>query len=363
MNDNIIKEFNCFFSMGLEDKINDLRLPSFILNLFLNQTLSDYYTNIDNIFKIWVNGIGSKKYTESEDLSSFSLENIVGLNYFDKLMTIINNSFDDSFKNATPSYRAKANQQAAILLDMLKLSLQIVLDNLGLINFKASEAVLNAQKIEKLSQLNDSITENISGIEKKIKDCDDKIKDDEEKVNEIDEKINKLSQENAQSSITILGIFVGIVMVFFGGFTILENTITSMANSTPYRLYFTMLAFGGIMYNVVVILFFLISRMINKPITCVCYKNNMSTPSTNDCFDCKSRKILIGACRIKHTLPYIYWGDFIIATGLAFIAGLKFFANPENVLQLNLKQFLFASILPIIIIVFAYFLGRAKHHR
>lgn len=56
--------------------------------------------------------------------------------------------------------------------------------------------------------------------------------------------IQEQSQKITETSTAVLGVFVGVVMVFFGGFTILENAISGMGTLSVYRISFTMLLFG-----------------------------------------------------------------------------------------------------------------------
>lgn len=157
--------------------------------------------------------------------------------------------------------------------------------------------------------------------------------------------ISDQGQKSLENSITILGIFVGVVMVFFGGFTILENTIGGMTTVTPYRLIFIMLLFGMVLFDVVVMLFYLVGKLTNKSIACQwCnYKKstaknssatknsdiakNGSTTETTDtiqCSSCIKRNIFKkeiwnkGLCRFVRKYPYIYWTNASAVTMLVF---------------------------------------------
>ncbi len=150
----------------------------------------------------------------------------------------------------------------------------------------------------------------------------------------------------------------------------MENAIESMQKSSMYRLYFTMLSFGGIMYNVVILLFFLISRIIEKPMTCRCYKLPSHDPSDamssqniilevsrNDCYNCQYRAHFRGICRVKHTLPYIYWGNAVIITGLIFIFFLKLFSSKSDPYNINLHQLIFSSVISLVVLSAFFIVG------
>ncbi len=161
----------------------------------------------------------------------------------------------------------------------------------------------------------------------------------------IDEQGEKLNQKTVETSMTILGVFVGVVMVFFGGFAILENTISGLGNLSAYRLYFTMLMFGLILFNIVVVLFYLISRITSRSITCICPKNK-----NNECANCKIAKRLKFICRFKNTMPYVYWGNMLMISGLVFIFLLKEF-SPSNAAAPDFSSQTLPAILFTILIV------------
>lgn len=202
----------------------------------------------------------------------------------------------------------------------------------------------------------DMMVEQIRALEddrKTMKDLNIQIADQQKNINNLQESVqntthivDEQSRKVSETCITVLSVFVGVVMVFFGGFTILENAIEGMASASPFRLTFTMLLFGAILFNIVVVLFYLVSKLTQKRITCECYKfiadttkkqtlpaDNPSNSSTNDdsesnkkdikieknCTNCIRRNHLVGFCRIRHILPYIYWGNAIIITLLILV--------------------------------------------
>ncbi|MCM1529062.1 MAG: hypothetical protein NC093_03600 [Alistipes sp.] len=244
---------------------------------------------------------------------------------------------------STSLMRGNLNPQLQIFYDRLA-------DNnegLGRLNSLLEQLQNKQVKISNELSLNRGLQEEVKKISAEAKDIRQEIKEQSQKV--------------AESSITILGIFVGIVMVFFGGFSILDNTIETLSQVSPYRLYFTMIVFGCIMYNIVVLLFFLVSRITEKSITCRCHHaSQVIETSRNDCYKCKQYRHHKGICRVRNTLPYVYWSNLCMFAAMSFLFGMKFFAKQENPLQLNCKQFGLSSILPFILIVTGYIFCKPK---
>ncbi len=169
-------------------------------------------------------------------------------------------------------------------------------------------------------------------------------------------EVKDQSKKLSETSISVLGIFVGVVMVFFGGFAILENAIEGMSTATPYRLAITMLLFGGILFNIVILLFFLVGKLTQKTIICDCYRfipnehivkdyffklrdendddnykkasidsylenaiNISKTSIKRDCSQCMSARKFVNMCRARHLLPYAYWGNVVILVLAIFV--------------------------------------------
>lgn len=204
----------------------------------------------------------------------------------------------------------------------------------------------------------------------------------EESIENNKKTISDQGQKSLENSITILGIFVGVVMVFFGGFTILENTIGGMTTVTPYRLIFIMLLFGMVLFDVVVMLFYLVGKLTNKSIACQwCYykkstaKNsntaensdtakNVSTAETIDriqCSSCIKRNVFRkgiwnkGLCRFVRKYPYIYWTNASAVTMLVFDFLMYAFQPRESpAVGVTCPQILFSTLGALLIFVIFY---------
>ncbi len=220
--------------------------------------------------------------------------------------------------------------------------------------------ILRILRIEQINVIGGRAIAESKRAEDLINDNNLRIEKQRNEIKSLKEKLKNQAQKSAESSITILGIFVGIVMVFFGGFTILENAIEGMQKASSYRLYFTMLLFGAIMYNVVILLFFLISRITEKPVTCRCHRapgyGSLSGDgekvfreiTRNDCFNCQYRVKNKGLCRIKNTLPYVYWGNLVIIMGLSFMFFMRVFRDNSNLGKFTCCQLLLSFLIVVI---------------
>lgn len=124
----------------------------------------------------------------------------------------------------------------------------------------------------------------------------------DKRVNEIDKKIesseNKLNDFNMQS-ITILGIFSGIVMAFFGGMSFINEVLKNMHTVSKYRMTFIVLTIGLILFNLFFFFMYFIGKLVDKPLRNECIFNNCG-----ECHNkCKLHK------KLKRTYPILYYAN------------------------------------------------------
>lgn len=124
--------------------------------------------------------------------------------------------------------------------------------------------------------------------------------------------------------ITILGIFAAIMAAGVGGFTILGNVAAMAGYISTYR-FFAITAFlGFILFNVVFMLIYMISRLIGKNIYTICTDENR--PPKADCIHVKEdnndkelcRNNCCGLERVKKRLPYIFWSNLVLIVVIVF---------------------------------------------
>ena len=342
-------------SEQLLKNFNNERVPDAVMNYFCNEdkNYSETESEIILTFESWLYLIYANIATDKEQ-NQYS-DDLFKNNFFSIMFqSLVVKNFMNTNRVIAPT---KFNKRASQVVYHLKLVYDKVINSISFIQLKNSIDDANKwrESVEKSLKsrtkiLDEKISAALTEIEENTQESTDKMK----------EEIDKQSEKAAESSITILGIFVGIVMVFFGGFTILENAIEGMQKASSYRLYFTMLLFGAIMYNVVILLFFLISRITEKPVTCRCHRapgyGSLSGDgekvfreiTRNDCFNCQYRVKNKGLCRIKNTLPYVYWGNLVIIMGLSFMFFMRVFRDNSNLGKFTCCQLLLSFLIVVI---------------
>ena len=103
----------------------------------------------------------------------------------------------------------------------------------------------------------------------------------------LDEKL----ENNKISSITTLTIFSAVILAFSGGITFEAGIFNGMANSTPYRLVFTIGLTGFILFNTIFALLYLVGKMAGKKISSKCkylsFENSEYSGVAEPCFPLK----------------------------------------------------------------------------
>ena len=274
--------FSNFFDYCLNNQPNIKKHVKTYINEVCNYEKSAVI--IDNIFKSWVYNKYSTSSSDADDDSkqSFSVDEDLDAEFFDRV------------KNKLGEITLMKQDKIEMLIKVLKSSMEYIRYDIN--TFSALKSTKDTSY---------QIQTHIDDLKKEAK----LIKKD----------LKNQSRKNIEASVTILGIFVSVVMVFFGGFSILTQAITTMNSVTPYRLVFTILMFGLIMYNIVILLFFLISKITGKKIHSKCYRYKpKDAQRSKDCLNCAKSGIVLGLCRIEGFYPYIYWGNTVIIAGLTF---------------------------------------------
>lgn len=351
-------KFDCT-NRNVYDNLSSIDVPREIIELFKSKEIEKLEYNINRMFESWLYSTYAKTIVANAEFN----DDEVFANFFKSCIFCIFYNYCE--KNENYNEKERKLQQVRSFNDSLQLTYEKVLGNIHLLTIRDSINNYN----EKLEQVEQSLNMQTDTLNKKVNEVTFKIKDMESDINTTFEKVKKKikmqSQKAAESSITILGIFVCIVMVFFGGFSILENSITSMEKASSYRLYFTMIAFGGIMYNVVILLFFLISRITGKSISCKCGYfipiESVDTPENLPCLcnNCATKKRNKRICKMKNNLPYIYWGNLVIISGLLFIANLKLctYSNISIIEKSWFLRIIISMVAPVTILILGYALS------
>lgn len=110
-------------------------------------------------------------------------------------------------------------------------------------------------------------------------------------VKECEERVSKSQSE----FISILSIFAAVIIAFLGGMSLIGSALNNMDNVSKYRLIFVLLTIGFIMFNVIYMLLYIVSKLVHGKI----YMKKQ------ECEECDKRKI--SNCLInRHPLLFYY---------------------------------------------------------
>ena len=139
----------------------------------------------------------------------------------------------------------------------------------------------------------------------------------------------KIENFNAQS-ITVLGIFAGIVMAFTGAFSLLGSAFSQINAVSFYRLLFLVLLVGFVLINSIFILIYMVGKLVNKSVASNC---KYSTPSPavssvnfrNRCeCDPEQRRKCNPLKRFYRRYPFVSILDAVILCMIALLAIMRF---------------------------------------
>lgn len=116
----------------------------------------------------------------------------------------------------------------------------------------------NRQKSELNQIINDNV-KNISDMELSIKNKMDGFKE------ELDDSMRGVSNILTQI-VSILGIFAAIVIVFFGGASVFANVFSNLGDINWIEVFPLISAVGFVMFNLIFMLLFILSRMTERDI-------------------------------------------------------------------------------------------------
>lgn len=135
----------------------------------------------------------------------------------------------------------------------------------------------------------------------------DMLKKHEDDIN----KANKKLADSHNDIITVLSLFSGIIIAFFGGLNYISAAISSVASSNVWRLSLICTIAGFVIFNTLVSMLYLVSRILGQNIWTFCRKEKIS----GSCEQCKKNCRALGL--IFRRMSLVFWIDFIlIAVGI-----------------------------------------------
>lgn len=167
---------------------------------------------------------------------------------------------------------------------------------------------------------NDKAKEDLEKVSADYKQSEKDFKEAKKDFKEVREYMS-----NARSEyVTILSIFAAIMLASIGGFSILGGFAKAVSEISNYRFFTTASFLGLILFNVVFMLIYMISRLIGKNIYTICTDENR--PPKADCIHVKEdnndkelcRNNCCGLERVKKRLPYIFWSNLVLIVVIVF---------------------------------------------
>ncbi len=128
---------------------------------------------------------------------------------------------------------------------------------------------------------------------KELSDADGKLKETEERAKALKDRIEGYQSQ----SITILGIFSGLVVTFAGATQFVSSGIKELSEISAFKITFFVSFSFIFLYNIVFLLLYCTAKISGRSIATKCQKRN--------CVDCKSCLTAFG--RLHKKYPYVFW--------------------------------------------------------
>ena len=141
---------------------------------------------------------------------------------------------------------------------------------------------------------------------KKLIDTDDQRKEYVSKLDEVSRKINGFHGQ----SITILGIFAGIVLGFTSGIEVVETAINALANTNLRDAVTFTVVLGLILFNTFFMFMYMLGKISEKSVSVTCQSDN--------CNNCR-KNCHVAIVKAWKKYPYVIMvnGILLIVLGLA----------------------------------------------
>ncbi len=188
------------------------------------------------------------------------------------------------------------NSEKTILAKIMKLSDHINLE------------IIRLGRMDKIKFIGDKASED-------RRQAEDLLKENHEKVEELQNSVNGFHSQ----SITILGIFAGLVISFSAISNLGLKTFENINTLNFYKTIFYLLILGLIIFDTVFMLMYTVSKISNHSISVGC--------KHRDCNDCPQCNNFIN--KLNHKYPYILWFNIII---VIFIVVLAIFMSKNMII-------------------------------
>jgi|GEM_PF-4081894 len=129
----------------------------------------------------------------------------------------------------------------------------------------------------------------------------------EKYLNDMESKLQNVLPQ----TITVLGVFTAIIVVFFGGMS-LVNLFQDMYTISPHRFFLGLIGMGHIIVNFLFLMMFMLSRLLERPVSVDCDFELISENGNTErkCKNCKN------SCsqyqKLVKKYPYIIYPNILI---------------------------------------------------
>lgn len=144
--------------------------------------------------------------------------------------------------------------------------------------------------------------EKAENYSEELSNASDMLKKHEADINEANRKL----ADSHNDIIAVLSLFSGVIIAFFGGLNYITAAISSVAASNVWRLSLICTIAGFVVFNTLVSMLYLVSRIMNRNIWTFCRKAKTSGSCEQCQKDCGAFKLIL------RRMPFVFWVDFIL---------------------------------------------------
>lgn len=167
---------------------------------------------------------------------------------------------------------------------------EVILQKISKLNDHINLECLRLGRIDRVEFIGKKATEELTA-------ADGKLNETKEHTEELSKRV---SDYHAQS-ITILGIFAGLVVAFSTISQFLSVSLSNLTNVTAKNIVLFIGLSFFFLFNIVFLLMYCISKISGKSIASNCRKSN--------CENCRNCKAVLK--RLKRKYPYVFWFDLL----------------------------------------------------
>lgn len=281
------------------------------------KSYDSYVIYMDKWIEIWLYRYLSSTTSNKKETKENVFERI-SQPCLDTLCSILNKQFANSVEDFDK------------ILKDLSMRIIIVVEK---VQASTSYLALHAEVAENVDALFDTVYDEINRIDKQVERLKTGTSNLKNELTTAQNELSESSKKHAELSITILGIFVAIVVVFFGDFSIIDSVL-NLETENVYRFYFTVLFVTFVLYNSAILLLFLIGRLTGRSMSCKCFAN----PTCTDCTTCTKRRCLCEICSLRNNYPYVYWINSLFLVGFTFLFWLYLGRNGNDITYIQLQN-------------------------